>query len=313
MGSMTNWGANPMISDQEAMFLKNLAYCAAIKHRNPGDSPFLNPPVTTSMHGRKASKPSDGGVIRQWVTEIVRIPDPKRLIYYFVVDHATRECLKDVFAKLTWREFSGYFDVCAEDVRMKCGLSNGWHFRYMNMFHLVGTLRIIKDYAKNAAEIVDRLSEFAEDISAYGECFMLRFSIRQVLLMLLEHVLADYSAQLFTDANRGTRLLKTVNVELLEKLQSVDTFTHILSLYSQYYYGFGAHGNLLHEFDSKVREETDPTQRSVRYHILLPQIHAVFSANNLRVDADRMASMYADAGVNDVNVEYIGEMLSRCN
>ena len=78
----------------EDFFLKNLAYCAVVKHRNPAESVYSN-----------MSYKINQDIIQGEINAVLQNKDGKRLIYLFFVDKQTKDNLQKIFNNFTFQDF----------------------------------------------------------------------------------------------------------------------------------------------------------------------------------------------------------------
>ena len=246
----------------EDLFLKNLSYCAVVKHRNPSESIFCDISATNL------------GLIQEEIGSILKSNDGKRLIYFFFVDKQTKENLKKVFDNFTFIDFIGYFDSCQKCV-LEDNLSLSHILQFINFFHLIGSLRIIKGIDTKQSQINNILIEI---IKSHEFPFLIKYSASQI------YVCRDLgNSELYYNDD-----LQNFYKELLKSINEDGAFTKFIALYSMYYNSFDVKASVVKELKDQIVKGSNIDFNAL--HTYLPQIHAILlrsDKNKFRRDINK--------------------------
>ena len=185
------------------------------------------------------------------------------LIYFYFVDKDTLQFLKNkTFSKVKFKAFESYFLLAQHELE-KLPLSTGNFYRYVNFYHLIGTMRLLPSCDQN--KISGKIISYLLDIIRSEMPLIIKFSARQILVN-------HYHSRL---THSDMVQIDLCNEQLLREVSDNSDLTKFLALYYLYYYDFSYEMN---ELVSDLRKKLSTLKDSELLPSLatnVPQLHSL--------------------------------------
>lgn len=244
------------MGELEDYFLKNLSYCVTIKRRKQGYS-IYEPEFEKKVE-----------YLNQIKNDVLKTSGKETLlIYYFFLDKDTKDSFQKLFKKITYDEFSEYFDNCLKRAQ-KTGVKNLNKIEFINLFHLIGTIRLLKDYESKSEEIEEILENI---LSEPHHVFpsVIKYSAQQIFVNIF------FKEKDSLDLNRYQNFIASLTNEIDENT----SLTRFIALYSFFYYDFGkTEKEIISEYIKKITERKKLFLKNL--HQYLPQIQSLIIRQN---------------------------------
>lgn len=230
-------------------FLKNISYCLAVKHRRP----FYNLYCDISKNNES---------IFSEIKTILKKRDSSHLIYLFFIDKYTKEGFRNyIFKRIDYNQFINYFESCKNSLLDDYNTQR-YMFQFINFFHLLGTLRLLKDFKCKNKEI----NEILLDIIKRDEFhFLIKYSASQI------YVCRDLGNRFI---NKKNSLQEFYNKYLIKEIINGSFFTKFVALYSIFYNTFEMEHKNIKKICGKLIEDSSRIDFNI-LHEYLPQIHCL--------------------------------------
>lgn len=237
-------------------FLQNIAYCLSVKHRRPSSALYCD----ILINEKNIFSEIKGIIIQK---------EKSNLIYLFFLDKFTKECLeKNIFNRIRYKEFIEYFKACKASILDDYN-TKYYMFQFVNFFHLIGTLRLLKDFSLNREEINSILLEILEKDEYH---FLIKYSASQIF------VCKDLGNENF-EKNKILRSFYKNN--LIKEVVNNKFFTKFIFLYSIYYNSFDIiNENIKGIFNNILKNDKVKNVDFNLLHTYLPQIHSILYRTN---------------------------------
>jgi hypothetical protein len=234
-------------------------------------------------------------IVRQEETVInffkERLMNPLKITFYFFVDHKTRKQLDGIFERLFEQQIKGstLIDFVRDKLKIRAS-----YYDYIDIFHWIGCLRLVKEYQQADREYMLAASQLITDILSMELPFLTMYSARQIGLLL-------YAKSKNDELKRTIDFFdKCIFERCIRKDERVQEF---ISLYLYYYYDF-SDGVLKEVRGILDSTEIDADERVARLRIYKPMLIAYLQRQK-EVERDRDLRLQA--------VDDIEELLERFN
>lgn len=244
------------MSNIEDYFLKNLSYCMAIKRRKQG----------YAIYQKDFSEDHE---CVQYITDEVLSSrgDKTRLIYYFFLDKRTLVGFKALFNDISYSVFKDYFHGCLKRVK-KGGTFESNKLEFINLFHLIGSLRLLKNRKQYRDEIYNNLYEIL-DSPANVYPLVIKYSAYQIMVEMF------FDDKTSVEPQKFSKFIETLRKEIPKN----NSLAKFIALYSFFYYDFGkTEIEIMNKHIDKIDILNDSFLKNL--HQYLPQIQSLFIRNS---------------------------------